>query len=176
LGAEPHDSLDTRMSIETQIREALPSDWPAIWPIIAAVAAPGSTYTLEPDVTEDAARAYWMGHGTTAYVAVRGTDVVGTYAMHANQRGLGAHVANAGYMVRPGCEGQGLGAALCRHSLEQAKAQGYLAMQFNCVVSTNTRAVRLWQSLGFAIVGTVPKAYRHTVHGLVDIHVMHRFL
>jgi ribosomal protein S18 acetylase RimI-like enzyme len=45
-------------------------------------------------------------------------------------------------------------------------------MQFNAVVESNTSAVRLWQSLGFEIVGTVPEAYDHREHGLVGLHVM----
>lgn len=158
------------------VREALASDWPAIWPIIAAVAAEGTSYTLEPDISEADARIYWMGAGQTAFVAERDGVVVGTYTFRANQRGRGAHVCNVGYMVRADAAGGGVGSAMCVHSLDHARAQGFLAMQFNYVVSTNTRAVRLWQAHGFHIVGTVPLAFRHPTAGLVDIHVMHRML
>lgn len=158
------------------IRRATDADWPAIWPIVAAVLAGGDTYMLAPDTPEAEAREYWMGPGLATYVAEAGGEVVGTYVLRANQRGLGAHVANAGYMVRPGRDGRGLGAALCEHSLAEARAAGFRAMQFNAVVGTNARAVALWQRLGFAIVGTVPQAFRHRELGYVDIHVMHRFL
>lgn len=169
-------SISLSEPVSLQIREASSADWPAIWAIIAAVVAPGTTYTLEPEVSEQDARTYWMGEGLTAYVAIHAGQVVGTYAMRANQRGLGSHVANAGFMVRPDAEGQGIGAAMGNHALAQARARGFLAIQFNCVVSTNQRAIRLWESLGFSVVGTVPRAFRHPSQGLVDIHVMHRFL
>ena len=158
------------------IRRATDADWPAIWPIVAAVIAGGDTYMLAPDTPEPEARAYWMGPGLTTYVAEAGGEVVGTYALRANQRGLGDHVANAGYMVRPGAHGHGIGAALCEHSLAEARAAGFRAMQFNAVVSSNSRAVALWQRLGFAIIGTVPEGFRHPTRGFVDFHIMHRFL
>jgi ribosomal protein S18 acetylase RimI-like enzyme len=96
--------------------------------------------------------------------------------MKANQPGQGSHVANCGYMVDRLASGQGVGEALCRHSLEEAKRLGFTAMQFNFVVSTNTRAVALWQRCGFAIVGTVPRAFRHPALGLIDAHIMYRSL
>jgi ribosomal protein S18 acetylase RimI-like enzyme len=158
------------------VRRATAADWPAIWPIIAEVAAGGDTYTLDPETSEADARDYWMGPGQEVYVAEGGGQVVGTYTMRANQRGLGSHVANAGYMVRPGHAGRGIGTLLAEHSLVAARAAGFEAMQFNAVVSTNARAVALWQRLGFTIVGTVPRAFRHRTLGDVDLHVMHRFL
>ncbi|WP_383698261.1 GNAT family N-acetyltransferase, partial [Streptomyces sp. NPDC057494] len=71
---------------------------------------------------------------------------------------------------------QGVGRALVEHSLERARAEGFLAMQFNYVVSTNGPAVALYRKLGFDVVGTLPKAFRHGQLGLVDVFVMHRFL
>lgn len=158
------------------IRPARDADWPAIWPIFAAVVAGGDTYAFAPDTTEAEARRLWMGPGLATYVAEADGEVVGTYILKANQPGLGAHVANAGYMVRSGAEGRGVGAAMCEHSLAEARAAGYQAMQFNFVASTNERAVALWRRLGFAVVGTVPRAFRHRERGLVDVYVMHRFL
>ncbi|WP_345787955.1 GNAT family N-acetyltransferase [Gemmatimonas sp.] len=158
------------------IRRATDADWPALWSIIRAVVATGDTYTLEPNVPEQSARDYWTGAGLSTYVAEQNGEIVGTYAIRANQRGLGSHVANAGYMVRSGRSGHGIGFQLGEHSLAVARAAGFEAMQFNAVVSTNTRAVALWQRLGFAIVGTIPKAFRHQQRGLVDLYVMHRML
>ena len=158
------------------IRLAVAEDWPALWTIISAVVRSGDTYTLEPEVSEAGARAYWIEAGIGTYVAELNGEIVGTYILRANQRGLGSHVANAGYMVRPEYSGRGIGTLLAEHSFAAARAAGFEAMQFNAVVSTNTRAVHLWQRLGFAIVGTVPRAYRHQSLGYVDLHVMHRFL
>jgi GNAT superfamily N-acetyltransferase len=151
-------------------------DWPSVWSIISQVAAAGHTYVLEPDISESAAKEYWMGPGLSAYVAEDAGEIVGTYTLKANHRGLGSHVANVGYMVRPGLDGRGVGFQLAEHSLAEARAAGFQAMQFNAVVSTNHRAIALWQRLGFSIVGTVPKAFRHLQLGLVDLHIMHRFL
>ena len=97
--------------------------------------------------------------------------------MKANQPGQGSHVANCGYMVDRAASGRGVGEALCRHSLAEAKRLGFTAMQFNFVVSTNTRAVALWQRCGFS-PSSAPcrEAFRHPTRGLVDAHIMYRSL
>lgn len=152
------------------------ADWPQLWPIVSAVAGTGASYTIAPGISEPDARVYWTGAGAHTFVAETDGHVVGTYVIKANQPGLGSHVANAGYMVAPGWDGRGIGAAMAEHSFAAARALGFVAMQYNAVVSTNTRAVALWQRFGFTIVGTVPKAYRLHDRELVDLHIMHRFL
>ena len=167
-----------------QIRPANPTDFPAMWRIFAAVVAREDTYVFSARAGEEEARAYWFGAGVASdvtsdvasFVAEEDGQIVGMYKLVANQLDLGDHVANASFMVDARCAGRGIGRLLGMHCLEQARAAGYLAMQFNFVVSTNTAAVRLWQSLGFAIVGTLPKVFRHRELGLVDAFVMHRFL
>lgn len=159
-----------------RVRRAVPDDWPAIWRIFSSVVGAGDTYTYAPDTPEAEARRLWIGDRFITCVAEREGDIVGTYVVKPNQPGLGAHVANAGYMVRPGAFGGGIGAALCEHSLAEARAAGYRAMQFNAVVSTNTRAVALWERFGFTIIGTVPEGFRHARLGYVDLHVMYRRL
>ncbi|HKH46561.1 MAG TPA: GNAT family N-acetyltransferase [Thermoanaerobaculia bacterium] len=158
------------------IRRATEADWDEIWKIFHAVVREGDTYSYDPATTQEQGRALWMSPPASAYVACRGDQVVGTYYFKPNQPGLGSHVANAGYMVDSGEAGRGVGRAMCEHSLEEARRAGFLAMQFNFVVSTNERAVALWQKMGFRIVGTLPKAFRHSRLGLVDAYVMHRFL
>ncbi len=154
------------------IRQARPADWPGIWAIIRPVVVAGETFTWDRDVTEERARSTWMGG--QAYVAVdEGGAVLGTAEMHRNQGGGGAHVANAGFMVDPAHAGKGIGRALCAHVLEEARRQGYRAMQFNAVVETNVRAVELWRSLGFQILATVPEAFHHPTKGFVGLHIMH---
>jgi L-amino acid N-acyltransferase YncA len=158
------------------VRRARDDDWGAIWPIFAAVVARGDTYAYPPDIAEPDARRLWLAPGAATYVAEADGAVVGTYVLKPNQPGLGDHVANAGYMVAADARGRGVGAAMCEHSLGEARAAGYRAMQFNFVVSTNERAVALWRRMGFAVVGTVPRAFRHREQGEVDVYVMHRFL
>ncbi len=65
---------------------------------------------------------------------------------------------------------------MCAHSLEIARARGFRAMQFNLVVSTNERAIRLWERCGFAVVGRLPGAFAHPRLGFVDALVMYRTL
>lgn len=158
------------------IRPAVPADFPAIWPIFQRVVATETTYMFAADTSRDDAFAYWFGAGVATFVAEDDGQVVGMAKLVPNQRDLGAHVANAAFMVDPHRSGKGVGRALGEHCLREAKREGYLAMQFNLVISTNTVAVKLWQSLGFIIVGTLPQVFRHKSLGLVDAYVMHRFL
>jgi L-amino acid N-acyltransferase YncA len=158
------------------IKRVQSSDFDSIWPIFHQVVASGDTYVYEPETTKDEARAIWMAEGVETFIALIDGRIVGTYILKPNQTGLGRHVANAGYMVKPDCHGQGVGRAMCEHSLAEARRRGFTAMQFNIVVSTNEAAVALWKKLGFSIVGTLPKVFRHSRLGLVDAFVMHRFL
>jgi L-amino acid N-acyltransferase YncA len=159
------------------IRLATGADWPAIWPIWHEVVASGETYTWDPDTDEATARSLWMPPPPAeTWVAVKDQVIVGTALLKPNQPALGAHVANAGFMVGTAAAGHGIGRALAERIIARATELGYLSMQFNAVVAANRRAVKLWQSLGFDIIGTVPGAFRHAHEGLVDLHIMHRRL
>ena len=159
-----------------RIRRAQPDDGPAVWQIIHPIIRAGETYTLERDMTEAEALAYWFGHDRETFMAEEDGEVVGTYFLRANQGGGGNHVCNCGYVTSPAATGRGVARAMCHHSMEYALQRGYRAMQFNFVVSSNTRAVSLWQSLGFDIVGRLPEAFRHPTLGYVDALVMFRRL
>jgi L-amino acid N-acyltransferase YncA len=159
------------------LRDAVERDWPAIYPIFAAIVAEGKTYAYPEQLTSEEARAYWMVDppGRTV-VAIDEDELVGTAMMGPNRPGRGSHIATASFMVDPVAQGRGVGRLLGTHMLEWARAQGYRGVQFNAVVETNHAAVRRWESLGFRIIGTVPGAYRHAEHGYVGMHVMHRAL
>jgi GNAT superfamily N-acetyltransferase len=160
-----------------EFRVAAADDWAAIWPIWHAVVAAGDTYTWSPDTTEEQARALWMPPPpAVTVVAERDGAVVATALLKPVQPGPGDHVANAGFMVDPSRAGGGIGRALAEFVLDEARRRGYRAMQFSAVVAANVRAVGLWTSLGFDIIGTVPEAFRHPAEGLVGLHVMHRTL
>jgi ribosomal protein S18 acetylase RimI-like enzyme len=159
------------------IRPAQPtSDAAAIWGIIGPTIRAGETYALDRDMSEADALAYWLGPDRETFVAEEGGEVVGTYFLRANQAGGGRHVCNCGYMTRPDAAGRGVARAMCQHSLEHARRRGYRAMQFNFVICSNTRAVRLWESFGFEIVGRLPGAFEHPRLGDVDALVMFRLL
>jgi ribosomal protein S18 acetylase RimI-like enzyme len=164
------------MTSQVNIRTAQPRDDDAVWSIIGETIAAGETYPLPPDMSRAAALAYWKSPAHQVFVAESEGRVVGTYYLKANQHGGGAHVANCGYITAANARGRGVARAMCLHSLDHAGARGFLAMQFNFVVSSNTRAVKLWQSLGFTIVGTLPQVFRHPRLGLVDALVMYRKL
>ena len=158
------------------IRDARPEDWAGIWPFFRQIVAAGETYTWPRDMSEDDARAAWFpSPGRTVVASVAGT-VVGTAKTQPNQAGPGAHVANASFMVDPAYGGRGIGRALAEHVLARARADGYRAMQFNAVVASNAGAVRLWSSLGFTVVGTVPAAFDHPRLGPVPLLIMYRTL
>jgi ribosomal protein S18 acetylase RimI-like enzyme len=158
------------------IRPAILSDFEGMWPIFQAVVATGTTYAFAPDTSREEAEAYWLGPDIASWVADEEGRIVGMYKLVPNRRDLGSHVANASFMVAPSHAGLGVGKALALHCLREARRAGFLAMQFNFVVSTNTGAIALWKKLGFEIVGTLPKAFRHSELGLVDAYVMYRFL
>jgi ribosomal protein S18 acetylase RimI-like enzyme len=158
------------------IRLASEIDAPAIWSIMEPIVRAGETYALPRDMTRDEAIAYWMGADRETFVAEEDGRLLGTYSLRANHLGGGGHVANCGYMTAHGATGRGVARRMCEHSLDRARGRGFRAMQFNFVVSTNDRAVRLWQSLGFAIVGTLPGAFAHPTEGDVDAYVMFRAL
>ena len=158
------------------IRPATTADAPSIWRIFQAVVEPGDTYFFATDTTERDAIAYFLGPRITSFVAEEDGRVIGMYKLIPNHIGRGSHVSNASFMIEPSAQGKGAGRALGEHCLDEARRQGYDAMQFNFVVSTNVAGVNLWKKLGFAIVGTMPKAFRHATLGNVDAYVMHRFL
>lgn len=165
------------MSPRINIRRLTEYDWPAVWQIIEPVLRAGETYAFPSDITEKEAYKVWVSLPKATYVAVsQDNDVVGTYYIKPNQPGSGAHICNCGYIVAENARGQGIASEMCEHSQQEALAQGFRAMQFNLVVSTNVGAIRLWKKLGFKIIGTVPQAFHHPTQGYVDAYIMYKDL
>ncbi|HEX3619326.1 MAG TPA: N-acetyltransferase [Candidatus Udaeobacter sp.] len=158
------------------IRAATDADRDAIWNIFHEIIAAGDTYAFDPQMRRKEALAYWFRADTHTYVAEKDGCVVGTYILRPNQSGPGSHVANAAFMVARDAEGAGVGGRMAEHCLSEAHRMGFRGMQFNFVISTNTRAIHLWNQLGFKIVGTLPGAFRHSEKGYVDVYVMYRSL
>jgi ribosomal protein S18 acetylase RimI-like enzyme len=163
--------------VQPVIRALQAADWPQVWPLLRDTFARGDTYAYAPGSSELEIRRAWVEVPRGSFVACDESGrVLGTYYLKANQTGLGSHVANCGYVVDPRAAGQGIATAMCEHSQAVASELGFRAMQFNLVVSTNERAVQLWQRLGFTIAGTLPGAFAHAALGDVDAYVMYKRL
>ena len=159
------------------IRPFKENDWAALWRIIEPVFRAGETYAFPRDISEEEARKIWVLIPKATYVAVNQDNAIfGTYYIKPNQPGLGDHICNCGYIVAENARGQGIASKMCEYSQREAVAQGFRAMQFNLVVTTNSGAVRLWKSHGFNIIGTIPQAFRHPLHGYVDAFIMYKYL
>jgi L-amino acid N-acyltransferase YncA len=159
-----------------EIRPATNADCDEIWKIFHEIIVANDTYAFDPKMSREEALAYWFRADTHTYIAEKDGRVVGTYILRPNQLGPGPHVANAAFMVAADAQRSGVGRRMAEHCLSEARRMGFRAMQFNFVVSTNTRAIRLWKQLGFKIVGTLSGAFRHPEKGFVDVYVMFRSL
>lgn len=160
------------------IRKANPKrDYDKVWEIFSNVVSTGETYVFDPKTPKEDLSKHWFADYMNTFVAIDQNDeILGTYIIKPNQIDLGNHIANCSYMVNPKFQNLGIGKLLCEHSLKFAKDNGFLGMQFNIVVSTNESAVKLWQKFGFEIIGTTPRAFRHSNLGFVDTFIMYRNL
>ncbi len=158
------------------IREASPRDFESIWPIFHEIVSQGETYAYSVQTNKEKAFAIWMSASRKTYVVEEKGKILGTYYIKTNQQGPGAHVCNCGYMVSSHARGQGLATLMCEHSQQEALRLGYQAMQFNFVAESNAGAVRLWEKLGFKIVGRLPLAFEHPWLGFVDALIMYKWL
>ena len=148
-----------------------------MWALLEPVFRAGETFPHDPAISEAEAQVTWVEQSQAVMVAVDASGaLVGTYYLRPNSLALGAHVANAGYVVAEHCRRRGIGHQLCQHSLREARQRGFRAMQFNLVVSTNSAGLACWQANGFQIVGTLPGAFRHQRLGDVDAHVLFQSL
>lgn len=164
------------MTDNLTLRLATAEDIDRIWEVIEPAMTGGETFALPSDWSREAAMGFWLGMEKRTYVAERDGVVLGSYYLRTNQLGPGSHVCNCGYVTAAEARGTGVASAMCLHSLDEARKQGFEAMQYNCVVSTNEQAIRLWQKHGFEIVGRLPRAFAHPTAGKVDALVMYQLL
>ena len=159
-----------------QIRKSVTADADGIWAILQPIIVKGDAYVFSPNSPKEEILNYWLSSEKHTYTALLDGQIVGTFFMKDNQMGLGSHIANAGYATLPSAYGQGIGKLMGLFSLGEARRLGYKAMQFNIVVKTNERAVRLWQAIGFQIIGEIPDAFQHQTLGLVNAYIMYQKL
>ena len=159
------------------IRPFTENDWGHVWQIIEPVFRKGKTYAFPTDISEEEAYNFWIKIPTAVYVAANETEeIVGTYTIKPNQHGNGAHICTCSYIVAMEARGQGIASKMCKHSQKEALGMGFLAMQFNLVVSTNAAAIKVWKRNGFIIIGTIPNAFNHPDFGFVDAFIMYKKL
>jgi L-amino acid N-acyltransferase YncA len=157
------------------IRVATDADWEQVWPFFRDTVAAGETYAYPDDLTSEEARGLWMGDEHVVVLEEDGR-VLGSAKMGPNRPARGAHVGTASFMVAAEARGRGVGRRLGEYAVGWLRDAGYRGIQFNAVVETNTAAVRLWEALGFEVIGTVPGAFHSKEHGYVGLHVMYRSL
>ena len=158
------------------IREVIDGDFDDMWPNLHDIVNKGDTYAYPRDTNKEQAQNLWLEMPLATFLVEKNGVILGTYFIKTNQTGAGDHVCNCGYMVAPAAQGQGLATLMCQHSQRQALELGYKAMQFNFVAASNTGALKLWQKLGFATVGCLPKAFLHPQLGYIDAMVMYKWL
>ena len=158
------------------LRPVSDADGDALWGLLAPVFRAGDTYAIDRDIARQEALAYWCGPPRRVFVAEHAGDILGSYYIVRNQAGGGTHVCNCGFVTAPVAQGRGVARTMLAHSMTTARQHGFRAMQFNFVVSTNTRAIEIWARAGFEVVGRLPGAFKHPENGYVDALVMHRTL
>ena len=164
------------MNSSPSARIATHEDEEALWGILEPMVRQGGTYVFSLDKTRESMMDYWMGADKATFVVEKEGIVLGTFYLKANQEGLGYHICNAGFVVSRDAEGQGVGRWMGEYAQAAAKSRGFLAMQFNFVIQSNQKAVHLWKSLGFSVIGEIPEAYRHPELGLVPALIFHKKL
>ena len=158
------------------IRKATETDYDKVWEIFSKVIKTGDTYVFSQNTQKNDLKKHWFAEYMETYVIEENGQIFGTYILKPNQIDFGNHIANSSYMVSPNAQGKGIGKKLCEHSLQIAKENGFVGIQFNIVVSTNKGAVELWKKYGFEIIGTTPNGFRHSELGLVDTYIMYKKL
>lgn len=143
-----------------EIREYRETDLQEMTEIWNAVVAEKVYFPQERGLSAEESRAFFAEQSRTG-VAVQGGEILGLYILHPNNIGRCGHIANASYAVKAGQRGKRIGEALVRDSMVQAKALGFRILQFNAVVAENTGAIRLYEKLGFAKLGTIPGGFRN---------------
>lgn len=158
------------------IRRATIEDYEAVWEIFHLVVQTEDTFIFSANTRKEDLQEHWFASYMHTNVYEIKKKILGTYIVQPNQVSLRNHIANASYMVHPNAQGKGIGKKLCEHSLNLAKDLGFIAMQFNMVVCTNISAIALWKKLGFEIIGTTPKGFKHKKIGLIDTYIMYKTL
>lgn len=149
-------------------------DFEQFWPIFKSIISARESYSIDPNISYDEAFETWCLEPQKTFVCKDKDVITGSYYLKPNADGPGSHICNCGYMVAAKFRGNGIAKTLCLHSQQVALDEGFEAMQFNSVVSTNEAAIHLWKNLGFSIIGNIPNAYRHKTQGLVDAHIMYK--
>ena len=116
---------------------------------------------------------YFFPENSVVLICKKGKDIAGGFYLKPNFPGRCSHIANAGYIVKKEYRGKKIGFYLGKCSIDIAKELGYRAMMFNLVFKENTASIKLWEKLGFKIIGTIPKAAKKDDGSFQDAHAMY---
>jgi ribosomal protein S18 acetylase RimI-like enzyme len=158
-----------------EMRPATRDDASAMLGLLQSVSQEGSALPFIDGIDDNMIDQIWLG-ARGCVLACDNSEVLGMYRFGPTMPGRGSHIATATFLVGEHARGRGVGRALVEHCIQSAKTAGFRGMQFNQVLSSNLAALALYRSLGFAVIGTVPKAFDHIELGYVDAHMMYREL
>ncbi|MBA3815997.1 MAG: MarR family transcriptional regulator [Parachlamydiaceae bacterium] len=151
-------------------------DEEGLYSIFREVVDSGSQFPYECKSIEEFHRQFFSSNSRVYVCHALSGEVVGGFYLKVNYSGRSNHIGNAAYMMRNTCRGKGVGTLLIKASLHFANELGLRAMQFNMVLSQNHLAVKLYEKLGFCIIGTIPQSVRNSDGSFQDGYVMHRTL
>ena len=150
------------------IRKFSEADLPAMVDIWNSIVEQGMAFPQMECLDIDSARRFF-GEQTFTGAAEDCGRIAGLYILHPNNIGRCGHISNASYAVKPGLRGKGIGEMLVRHSMAEAKKNGFRILQFNAVVAVNTAALELYAKLGFTRLGTIPGGFLSKSGEYLDI-------
>ncbi|MGF1459631.1 MAG: GNAT family N-acetyltransferase [Leptolyngbyaceae cyanobacterium] len=144
----------------------------------------GTTYPQSAPLTGADFANYWLKGDAfvvrlaseTSSDSLAGGDVVAAFYLKPNFPGRCSHICNAGFIVAPEWQGQGLGRWMGESMLMLARDRGYRAVMYNLVFATNVPSLKLWESLGFQEIGRIPDGVQMPDGRYVDAIMLYKSL
>ena len=143
-----------------QIRKYKTDDIQQMITIWNEIVDEGIAFPQEEQLDVTTGEQFFSSQSYCGVAADESGNVFGLYILHPNNVGRCGHICNASYAVSSSCRGQHIGEKLVRDCIRKAKECGFLILQFNAVVETNTRARHLYEKTGFRQLGVIPNGFR----------------
>jgi ribosomal protein S18 acetylase RimI-like enzyme len=143
-----------------QIRKYKTDDIQQMITIWNEIVDEGIAFPQEELLNEATGKQFFSSQSYCGVAADESGNIFGLYILHPNNVGRCGHICNASYAVSSCCRGQHIGEKLVRDCIQKAKECGFLILQFNAVVETNTHARHLYEKIGFKQLGMIPNGFR----------------